>query len=414
LGKVTSVKPIRVLFYEHNTDGTVGGSHYCLLEICRAVDRSRIDPVVVFAQENSLLDAFRATGVSVLLMPPSQVVRFGSGTSVARPMLGVLQSVANAFRTLVLDSLRWAWCLRRQRIDVLHLNNSCGGDHEVVLGALLCRVPVVAHQRGYPQGVGDRERWFARRLRAIVAISTSVQEDLTGQGLAADKVVLIHDGIDPERILAATAAAGGIRAQLGIPADAPVVGVVGNVKAWKGQDTLVRAMPQILRQFPDAYCLIVGSVADRPYRALMQQHIDESGMAARVIFTGYQRHPAACMAQMSVVVHTSTAPEPFGLVVLEGMALGRPVVATAHGGPMDIIVDRKSGYLTPPGDDQALADVLVELLADPALRDRVGSAGRNRLYEAFTAVSSVRALEHVLLDAAGVRNGPGSQFRPTS
>lgn len=414
MDNVTSVKPVRVLFYEHNTDGTVGGSHYCLLEICRVADRSRIDPVVVFAQENSLLDAFRATGVPILLMPPSRVVRLGSGSGVLRPLQKVLQSVANAFRTLVVDSLRWAWCLRRNRIDVLHLNNSSGGDHEVVLGALLCRVPVVAHQRGYPQDVGDRERWFARHLRAIVAISTSVQEDLARLRLTAEKVVLIHDGIDPERIVAAASATDGVRAQFGIPSDAPLVGVVGNVKAWKGQDTLVRAMPQVLRRFPDAYCLIVGSVADEPYRALMQRHIVEAGIAARVVFTGYQRHPAAFMAQMSVVVHTSTAPEPFGLVVLEGMALGKPVVATAHGGPTDIIVNGASGYLTLPGDDGALARVLVELLADAALRERVGSAGRQRLNEAFTALSSVRALESVLLGAAGLRRGSGSQNRAAS
>ncbi|MBK9253813.1 MAG: glycosyltransferase [Proteobacteria bacterium] len=113
-------------------------------------------------------------------------------------------------------------------------------------------------------------------------------------------------------------------------------------------------------------------------------------------------------------MHTSTAPEPFGLVVLEGMALGKPVVATAHGGPTDVIVNGASGYLTPPGDDGALARVLVELLADAALRERVGSAGRRRLHEAFTAASSVRALEGVLADAAAINTGTGSQIRAAS
>ena len=142
-------------------------------------------------------------------------------------------------------------------------------------------------------------------------------------------------------------------------------------------------------------CLVVGSNADPPYMQKIEKHVAEAGLGTRVIFTGYEKFPAACMAAMDVVVHTSTAPEPFGLVVLEGMALGRPVVATRHGGPMDVIEEGESGFLTPPDDEHALAAVLDRLLGDPALRQRVGEAGRRRLHEKFTARHNIEGIQAV-------------------
>ena len=131
--------------------------------------------------------------------------------------------------------------------------------------------------------------------------------------------------------------------------------------------------------------------------AFIGEALDGLNLADRVIFTGYQKYPAACMAAMDVVVHTSTSPEPFGLVVLEGMALGKPVVATAHGGPLDVVVEGGTGFLTAPGDAAELAAVLVRLLGDADLRQRVGAAGRARFLDKFTAERNVRQLERVLL-----------------
>jgi glycosyltransferase involved in cell wall biosynthesis len=85
--------------------------------------------------------------------------------------------------------------------------------------------------------------------------------------------------------------------------------------------------------------------------------------------------------------------------VLEGMALGKPVVATAHGGPLDVVVEGETGFLTAPGDATELAAVLVRLLGDADLRQRVGAAGRARLLDKFTAERNVRQLERVLLAA---------------
>jgi glycosyltransferase involved in cell wall biosynthesis len=391
---VAASRPKRVLFFEHNLDNTVGGSHYCLLEICRYLDRGRYTPVACFSQSNSLMDEFRATGAEIVIEPPLPALHFAPRSGAGRRLLGPVQSLANAWRTLSTSASRWRRRLVELRIDAVHLNNSCGGDHDLLAGAFRLGLPTLAHQRGYPQEVGRIERWFARRLDAILSISNSVTDDLKAKGLYGPNTTLVHDGIDPARVVA-NADGAAARARFGIPADAPLVGVVGNVKGWKGQDTLIRAMRHVVASFPQARCLVVGSNADPPYMEKIQRHVAEAELGDRVIFTGYERHPAACMAAMDVVVHTSTAPEPFGLVVLEGMAVGRPVVATKHGGPLDVIVDGESGFLTPPDDERALADVLLRLLGDPALRTRVGEAGKRRLHEKFTARHNIAGIQAV-------------------
>jgi glycosyltransferase involved in cell wall biosynthesis len=392
--RLASSQPKRVLFFEHNTDNTVGGSHYCLLEICRYIDRKRFTPIACFAQENSLFDDFRATGAEIVIEPALPPVHLAPSAYLPRRVVGPLQSAANAWRTLVTGSNRWMKRLQALRVDAVHLNNSCGGDHDLVAAAMRLKLPVIAHQRGYPQEIGAIERWFARRLDSIISISNSVTEDLRRQGLFGDNLTLVYDGIDPERVIARADGAS-VRSRFNIPADAGVVGVVGNVKAWKGQDTLIRAMRHVVAKWPDTRCLVVGSNADPSYMEKLQQHVAEADLGERVIFTGYERYPAACMAAMDVVVHTSTAPEPFGLVVLEGMALRKPVIATAHGGPVDIVVHEESGFLTPADDEMTLASVINRLLADDTLRRRVGEAGFRRLNERFTARHNIAGIEAV-------------------
>jgi glycosyltransferase involved in cell wall biosynthesis len=103
----------------------------------------------------------------------------------------------------------------------------------------------------------------------------------------------------------------------------------------------------------------------------------------KIVFTGYRQDIPALMKFMDIVVHASNSPEPFGMVVIEGMAMGKPVVATRAGGPLDIVVDGMTGLLVPVGDAKALAGAVIRLLGEPGLRTRMGVAGRERVEENF-------------------------------
>lgn len=398
----------RVLYLEHNMDGTVGGSHYCLLEICRNLDKSRYQPVVVFYQANPLLDEFRATGAEILIESPSTPLHLRVGTGLLRKIFSPVQSAGNAYRTLIADSSRWLKRLRRLRIDIVHLNNSATGDHDLVIAARRLGIPCVAHQRGFAEPMGRLQTFIARRLTRVIAISTAVENYLRDAHFQQDRVTLVHDGIDPARI-ELQSDRDATRTNLEISPDAPVIGVVGNLKVWKGQETLIRAMPEVLRRFPETRCLIVGATADSRYveklRALVEQH----GMHRSVLFLGYQRHPATFMSAMDVVVHTSVEAEPFGIVLLEGMALAKPVIATAHGGPLDVVIDNVTGYLTPPGNAEVLAHSLCSLLADPSARERMGALGRERMHQLFTAKRNAARLEEIYGELMKMRRGTSAR-----
>ena len=169
-----------------------------------------------------------------------------------------------------------------------------------------------------------------------------------------------------------------VRAELGIANGAPCVGVIGNIQEWKGQAVLVEAMARVIDAVPGARGLIVGGVhrAGAAYHEQLQARIRELALeSVPFSITGFRRDVADVINALDVVVHTSMRPEPFGRVILEGMLLGKPVVASAAGGVPELIRDGDTGFLTTPGRRRRLAERLIPLLQDADLAAAGGAAG---------------------------------------
>ena len=185
-----------------------------------------------------------------------------------------------------------------------------------------------------------------------------------------------------------------LRRELGLRDNELVIGLVGNIQPWKGQDVLLRALPHLQTDTPWR-CLLIGGTPTSPQgESYHRQLIDLTkslGIEERVVFTGYRRNVAALINVVDTLVHTSVAPEPFGRVILEGMALGKPVLATDHGGPREIIDDGRTGFLLPPGDISALARCLDRVIGSPALRAQIGGAAAAHVARDFSASGTARA-----------------------
>lgn len=153
------------------------------------------------------------------------------------------------------------------------------------------------------------------------------------------------------------------RHKLGLPADGPLIGIVGRLQRWKGMHRLVEAMPAILQQHPDAHAVIVGGAHEfePEYPAFLNNCIQSLGLQNRVIQTGLQANVPQWMQAMDVIVHASDA-EPFGIVVIEAMAMGKPVVASNSAGPREIISDGINGLLWHVGDVPMLAAQILKAL----------------------------------------------------
>jgi glycosyltransferase involved in cell wall biosynthesis len=196
---------------------------------------------------------------------------------------------------------------------------------------------------------------------------------------------VIYDALD-EAAFAPRRPAAEVRAELGIENGAPVLGVVGNIQEWKGQAVLVEAMARIVAAVPEARALIVGGVhrAGKTYSDRLRERIHELHLERNLAITGFRIDVADVMNALDVVVHTSVRAEPFGRVILEGMLLGKPVVASAAGGVPELIVEGETGFLTTPGAAEELADRLIPLLQNDQLRRRLGQQAQAWARERFS------------------------------
>ena len=178
-------------------------------------------------------------------------------------------------------------------------------------------------------------------------------------------------------------------AHIDLPTDVPVVGLVGRLQPWKGQDRLLRAQALLRERGHRMHTLIVGGDAyglSAQYAASIPALVSELGLGEDVTMTGQVPDAAPYIAQMDILLNASD-PEPFGIVLLEGMARGVAVVAVASGGPGDFIQHGRTGVLARSGEPAALADALEPLLGSPAQRAELGRAGRDSFMREFTDVA---------------------------
>jgi glycosyltransferase involved in cell wall biosynthesis len=196
---------------------------------------------------------------------------------------------------------------------------------------------------------------------------------------------LLYNGT-PLRAVSADDAAQA-RAELGIRDGEILFGVFGRLQRWKGQDVFVEAAAEVARRVPQARLAIVGGSVfglEPEFLEGLRRRAAELGLGDRLIFTGFRKDVARLMAACDVVCHTTRVAEPFGMVVIEAMALGRPVIATRGGGPSEIIDPDVSGVLVPPEDPRALAAAMAALAEDAGRRQAIGARGAARVRESFT------------------------------
>lgn len=189
------------------------------------------------------------------------------------------------------------------------------------------------------------------------------------------------------------------RDRLRLPPGRKLVGLIGRLQTWKGVHVLLDALPRIREHHPDAFGVIVGGEhpLEANYSRAVRAQATRLGLDEHVLFAGHQTDVPLWMNALDVVVHASDD-EPFGIVVIEAMALGKPLVAGDGGGPREILTPGVDGLLAGFGDDRALADRVVELLDDPIRAASMGEAARLRTADfgapayAANVVAAMRSL----------------------
>jgi glycosyltransferase involved in cell wall biosynthesis len=350
---------------------------------------------VVLGEDGPLRDEVAALDIPCTILPlPRNVARLGDATLGRPGAAGRLRLAARGSGAALATSsyvLRLARALRKAR--PFRVQTSSMKAHVLAAWGAPRGVPVVWHLHDYISMrpvMGRLLRWSARRGVAGVAVSSSVGADAAQALGARVPVWTIPNAIDLDRFAPGPGDGQALDRAAGLPAAPPGtvrVGLVATFARWKGHDVFLEALAA-LKQEPRARYYIVGGPI---YQSLGSQYTLEElqskahalGLNGRLGFTGFQADPAAALRALDVVVHASIRPEPFGRVIVEGMACGKAVVAINHGGAAELFEDGVSALACPPNDPQALASAIGRLVAQPDLRSRLGAAGRQVALERF-------------------------------
>jgi len=370
-----------VLYVDHAE--ALGGAEHSLLLLLKHLDRERFQPLLA-CNHGPLAEAAAVLDVPVF---PVQMPR------IRGEPLGSVR--------LLRGGLALSKIIRRQRVDMVH-SNVMRASFYAALAAKVSRRPLVWHVRDiHPPSEGWYTCLMCHLARRVVAISQTVAAPLPCPAKAA----VVYNGLDLEEYPPGPDGTA-VRAELGLPAGAPVAGIVGRLRSWKGQDRFLRAAALVAQRLPETRFLVIGGsifAGGEAYEVGLRQLAVELGLARRVVFTGHREDLPRLLAALDVLVHCSDA-EPFGRVLIEGMAARRPVVAFGDGAVPEIVVHGETGLLVEPGDERALAAAMIELLSDRERARRLGAAGRARVEQFFTAAQTARSVEAVyshLLDLGG-------------
>lgn len=367
-----TVDPIKVAFVIDTLDARTGGTEGQLLRLIAGLDRARVEPELFCLESSPFLEHGGA-------QMPVRILNIHVSNHPA--LIGRI----------------WAFSrlLRRERFDVVQTHFRDGNIVGVLAGWLAGVRVVISTRRGVPYWSTDTGlrflRWLDRHATYFVANSMASKTRFTqAERLPADRVEVIYNGLDPElfRTLDAQERLA-LRQQLGIAGDAPVVGIVANLRPVKGLRDFLAAAQLVTRRFPRARFVIAGEGEDeQPLRQLTEQ----LGLQDNVLLLGAREDVPQLLQAFDVGVLSSHF-ESFSNSILEYVAAGLPVVVTDVGGAREVVREGENGFIVPPGDPQQMADRIERLLAHP--EGARAWTRRRDLDEAFHTESMVRAYERL-------------------
>jgi glycosyltransferase involved in cell wall biosynthesis len=368
-------RPIRALYVNHTA--VISGAEQSLLVLLRSLPPSVIPAVA--CPEGELAEAVRRAGIALHPIPGTSLSARLHPVHTTRGLVRVAQA---------------AWTIRgiarRIDADVVHANTVRAG-----LMTLAARGRSGARQLVHVRDAvppGRLPRLMFRLLAGASSALISTSRFLADQLPPSWPSIVIANAVEPDRFDPAAIDRPRARSRLGLPDDAPVLVVVGQISPHKGQSDAIEALALVRRSHPDTRLLIVGSVKfassatrfdNRSYGDELTELVARLQLVDAVTFLGERDDVAEILAAVDVLLVPSWY-EPFGRVALEAMVMGVPVIATSVGGTREFVIERVDGLVRDPRRPDLWAAAITELLDDPELRARMGEAGRRRALADFS------------------------------
>ncbi len=395
---------------------STGGSVISLCHLVNGLDITRYNPTVIFYRTPSpfISEKLTKSGAQIIVLKDSikGMADPNSFNHKQRNIESRLEkylgdkvrrgyAAAKAFYGFIRWQLPIVFLIKRiiedHDIDLVHVNNGLSGSKPGIAAAWLSKVPCVTHVRMLSK-LTTFDVFFSKFVDYFIYISSAVERHMISQGVAACKGAVIHNAVDMSEFRQCYDEER-IKREFNWSKINRVVGIIGRLDWWKGHEYFLEAFAKVVKVVPQARALIVGAKEQssrnlRYYRDLVHLSI-ALGLDKKVVFTGHRDDVLELMSTLDVLVLSSSNPEPFGRVIIEAMASGKPVVATSAGGVLDIIRHDVNGLLVPPKDSRELAAAIIALLCDRERAKRIAFAGQQEVEKRFSVINHVEAVQSV-------------------
>jgi len=413
------MKPRKVL---HVTRVAEGGVAVVVDQLARGLDKDRYESIVLFEThvKSAIRKRLSKSGIKTIdlkkglddrtsNLPNSPKMYNTSGRIMAnfgkeareiylslKSFLEFLSKQAPRIRLLIRT-------FRENKVDLIHTHSSLYSGKPEIIAAWICGIPCVAHYHRYRK-FNYFDGMFARFVAAFIYISGDVAKFYRTQKIEPTKGIIIHNGVDMSKF-SQVYSTDSVRKDFGLESGQTLVGLIGRIDWWKGHEYFIEAMAMAVQKISGLRGLIIGPLEknfsvnrNRLYLKKLRTLIESLNLKDKIIFTGLRDDVPRLISALDVVVHASSRPEPFGLVVIEAMAAGKPVVATAAGGVLDIIKDGLNGLLVPCRDAESMATAILQLISNPQRAKQIGNAARQCVTDKFTVQQQVRAVQKLYDD----------------
>ena len=374
----------------------MGGGEIALLNLARSIDRGRYTTLVILFSDGPLREKLEQQQIATIVFPLNPGIVDARKDGLGGGTLLKLRDGVSAIHFV----FRLSRQLRKLDVDIVH-TNSLKSDILGGIAGRLAGIPVIWHIRDriaddyLPKSVAAFFRRLARIIpKELIANSYATLETLRrpDERQTPPNFCVVHDGAEVGPEVAPS------------PSDILTVGLVGRISPWKGQHIFLEAISLIRGRFPQAQFQIIGSAlfSEADYEKEIRALCTSLQLDDIVEFLGFRDDVANLVDRMDLLVHASTTGEPFGQVILEGMAAGKAVVATRGGGVPEFVDDQITGLLVPMGDAPAMADAMVRLLSDAPFRLKTGKRARQHVIDHFTVRHTADKVQliydHILSD----------------
>ncbi|MBS3955291.1 MAG: glycosyltransferase family 4 protein [Methylomicrobium sp.] len=397
-------RPRRILYVENGIG--YGGAIICLRHLVRNIDRSLFTPMVVTGRTGTQyqeiakealwkyitdrhIDIVGAHRAIDHLEWPDKIpgLRF-----VINQVLARTDDIAN-FLPFFIQLL---WTAKIFKADLIHCNNEPLCNRAALLVGKILNIPTVCHVRGDQEG-SRLMKWAFNLPDRFISVSHWVSESMQNKlQIPANKIDIIYDGIELDK-LDLNAEGNDFRRIYNIGEKDFAVGLIGLLIPWKGQELFLDAANILKSKIPNLKMIIIGGTPDDcyEYEKMLKTRVKKEQLENIVIFTGHINNMPLAYNGIDIVVSASTSPEPLGTVVIESMAMARPLIGPKHGGAAEMMEHNKTGLLFVPKSPTSLAEQIYAFYIDSSLRSTISQNARSHALKTFAVDTHVRKVKEV-------------------